>query len=247
MAEPAAAPSGTPTSAFAHGCRVALTSVFAFVIVFTYIGFGAMAHDYGFSVGWAMLSTALQWAGPAQVILVTGLGPGAVLVETAVAVALSSVRLLPIVVALMPVVRREDAKPWQLVVPAHFMAVSVWVEAMRHAPALPRAHRMAFCNGVGLVLLLIGTAATALGYYMQAVLPALFGAAAMFITPISFLTSTARNARQVLEKAALALGLLIGPLLAFSQVAFDLLWTGIIGGTLAYGLHRYARHRKAAP
>ena len=126
------------------------------------------------------------------------------------------------------------------------MAVSVWVEAMRHAPALPRAHRIPFCNGVGLTLVGLGVAATAAGYYMQAVLPALFGAAAMFITPISFLCSTARNARQILEKAALALGLVIGPLLAFTQVAFDLLWTGIIGGTIAYLMHRYARKRSPA-
>jgi hypothetical protein len=87
----------------------------------------------------------------------------------------------------------------------------------------------------------MGTAATAVGYYLQSALPAVFGAAAMFITPISFLTSTARNARLLLEKAALALGLAIGPLLALSQVQFDLLWTGILGGTLAYGLHRWHR------
>ena len=74
---------------------------------------------------------------------------------------------------------------------------------------------------------------------------ALFGAAAMFITPISFLTSTARNARILLEKAALALGLAIGPVLAFSNVQFDLLWTGVIGGTLAYVLHRVQRTRSA--
>jgi predicted branched-subunit amino acid permease len=247
MSEPPAAPIGTSTGAFLFGCRRAAASVFAFVIVFTYIGFGALAHDYGFSVGWAMLSTALQWAGPAQVILVTGLGPGAVVIETAVAVALSSVRLLPIVVALLPVVKREDTRPWQLVLPVHFMAISVWVEAMRYAPGLPRAHRIAFCNGVGLSLLLVGVVATGVGYYLQAALPALFGAAAMFITPISFLVSTARNARQILEQAALALGLLIGPLLALSGVNFDLLWTGIIGGTIAYLIHRHQRRRSAAP
>ena len=74
MAEPALPPTGTSTDAFLYGVRRAATSVFAFVIIFTYIGFGALCHDYGFSVGWAMLSTALQWAGPAQVVLVTGLG-----------------------------------------------------------------------------------------------------------------------------------------------------------------------------
>ena len=246
MSEPPTAPTGTAFNAFLFGSRTAATSVFAFVIVFTYIGFGALAHDYGFSVGWAMLSTVLQWAGPAQVILVTGLGPGTVLIETAVAVGLSSVRFLPIVVALMPLVKREGSRPWQLLVPAHFMAISVWVEAMRHAPALPRQHRIPFCNGLGLTLLIMGTLATGLGYYLQSALPAIFGAAAMFITPISFLVSTARNARLLLEKAALGFGLILGPVLAFSQVQFDLLWTGIIGGTLAYVLHRVWRAWSAA-
>src|SRR6476469_8304503 len=232
MADALTAPPGTGTDAFLYGLRTAATSVFAFVIIFTYIGFGALCHDYGFSVGWAMLSTALQWAGPAQVVLVTGLGPGSILIETAVAVALSSVRFLPIVVALIPLVKREDGRPWQLVLPVHFMAVSVWVEAVRHAPTLPREHRIPFCNGLGLALLTLGTVFTAVGYYMQALLPALFGAAAMFITPISFLTSSARNARMLLDKAALGLGLAIGPVLAFSGLQFDLLWTGVIGGTL---------------
>jgi predicted branched-subunit amino acid permease len=239
------APPGTTVDAFLYGLRTAATSVFALVIIFTYIGFGALCHDYGFSVSWAMLSTALQWAGPAQVVLVTGLGVGMPLIETTVAVALSSVRFLPIVVTLIPLVKRDDARPWQLVLPVHFMAVSVWAEAMRHAPNMPREHRITFCNGVGLALLVLGTVFTAVGYYMQALLPTLFGAAAMFITPISFLTSTARNARLLLEKAALALGLTIGPVLALSNVQFDLLWTGVIGGTLAYGLHRLQRSRSA--
>jgi predicted branched-subunit amino acid permease len=232
------------TAAFFRGVRVAGTSVFAFVIVFTYIGFGALCHDYGFPVGWAMLSTALQWAGPAQVILVTGLGPGAALIETAIAVSLSSVRFLPIVVALLPVVKRDDTRPRDLIVPVHFMAVSVWVEAMRHAPGLPREHRIPFCNGVGLTLLSLGVIFSAVGYYAQALLPAVFGAAAMFITPISFLVSTARNLRILLDKAALALGLAIGPVLALSHVQFDLLWTGVIAGTVAYGLHRVQRARR---
>jgi predicted branched-subunit amino acid permease len=245
MSEPSVAPSDPASGAFLFGARVGLTSVFTFVIAFTYVGFGALAHDYGFSVGWAMLSTALQWAGPAQVVLLTGLGAGTSLIEIAVAVSLSSVRLLPIVVALLPMVKPARARPWQLLMPAHFMAVSVWVETMRHGPGLPREHRLAFCNGCGATLLVVGTAFTAVGYYLQALLPAVFGAAAMFITPISFLTSSARNARLLVEKAALGIGLIFGPVLAFSDVEFDLLWTGIIGGTLAYGLHRLHRGRSA--
>jgi predicted branched-subunit amino acid permease len=227
------------------GCRTAVTSVFGFVIAFTYIGFGALCHDYGLSMGWAMLSTALQWAGPAQVILVTGLGPGAALFETALAVSLSSVRLFPIVVALIPVVRQESTRLWQLLVPVHFMAVSVWIESMRAAPMLSRDQRIPFCNGVGSTLLLIGVVFTGIGYTIQALLPAVFAAGAMFMTPISFLVSTARNARLLLDKLALGLGLVLGPVLAFSKVEFDLLWTGIIAGSIAYGVHRVQRSRSA--
>lgn len=239
------APRGTSLDAFLYGLWRAGTSVFALVIITTMIGFGALCHDYGFSVGWAMLSTALLWAGPAQVVLATGLGPGTPLIETALAVALSSVRFLPIVVALIPLVRREGMRAWQLILPVHFMAVSVWVEAVRIAPTLPREHRISFCNGIGLGLLLLGVVFTAVGHFMQALLPPLFGAAAMFITPISFLTSTAHNARVILEKAALALGLVLGPAFAFSGVQYDLLWTGVIAGTAAYVLHRVQRTRSA--
>jgi predicted branched-subunit amino acid permease len=231
-------PIDSAVGAFLLGCRVALVSVFGFVITVTYIGFGALTHDYGFSVGWAMLSTVLMWAGPAQVILATALGSGTALIEMAVAVTLSSVRLLPMVVAVLPLVKTERTRPWQLLVPSHFIAVSVWVETMRVAPNLPRAHRIAFCNGLGVMWVGLGTVATGVGFFLSAALPALFGAAAMFITPMSFLVSTARNSRLLMEKAALALGLVIGPLLAFAKVDFDLLWTGILAGTLAYGLHR---------
>jgi predicted branched-subunit amino acid permease len=223
--------------------KVAFTSVFFTVIVTTYIGFGALCHDYGISVGWATLSTALMWAGPAQVILVTAVGAGTSAFEAAIAVGLSSVRLLPMVVALLPVVRGTRMRPWQLVVPSHFIAVSVWVEGMRHAPGLPREHRIAFCNALGITLVAAGSIATAAGFYLAALLPALFGAAAMFVTPLSFLFSTLRNSRLLLERLALLLGLIIGPLFAYYRVGLDLLWTGILAGTLAYAVHRWRRAR----
>ena len=76
-------------------------------------------------------STLLVWAGPAQVILISTLGGGAQLIEVAIAVGLSGVRLLPMVVALMPLLRGPNTKAHQLLLPAHFTAVSMWVESMR--------------------------------------------------------------------------------------------------------------------
>jgi hypothetical protein len=55
---------------------------------------------------------------------------------------------------------------------------------------------------------------------------------------MSFFLSTVHNARMMIDKLALGLGLVLGPLLAYWGVQLDLMWTGIIGGTLAYGVHR---------
>jgi hypothetical protein len=55
---------------------------------------------------------------------------------------------------------------------------------------------------------------------------------------MSFLISTARNCRVLADWLALGFGLVLGPLLAWWQLGLDLLWTGIVGGSLAYGIQR---------
>jgi predicted branched-subunit amino acid permease len=82
-----------------------------------------------------------------------------------------------------------------------------------------------------------------IGYFLTASLPPLLTAAMLFLTPMSFLISTARNARTLADRSALALGLIILPLLVYADVGLDLMWTGIIAGTAAYGIHRWRRGR----
>ncbi len=85
-----------------------------------------------------------------------------------------------------------------------------------------------------------------IGYYLTASLPPLLTAATLFLTPMSFLVSTARNARSLADRLALALGLIICPLLVYADVGLDLMWTGIIAGTAAYGFHRLRGHLRGA-
>jgi hypothetical protein len=42
----------------------------------------------------------------------------------------------------------------------------------------------------------------------------------------------------LVDRIAFGLGLAIGPLLTWYHVQLDLLWTGIGGGVIAYGIHR---------
>ena len=121
--------------AFLGGVTSAWTSVFFLVIAGTYSGIGAIAHDFGLGAWWVAASTVLMWAGPGQVILVSALGAGAAPIEVAVAVSLSGIRLFPMVVALLPLLRGEGRRLRDLLLPTHFTSVSMWVESLRLLPA----------------------------------------------------------------------------------------------------------------
>jgi predicted branched-subunit amino acid permease len=244
---PAAVPAGPVKSsagAFADGLAAASRSVFMIVLVGSYISIGALAHDLGFPIVWTVLSTLLVWAAPAQVILITALGAGTAPLEAAIAVSLSAIRLLPMVVALMPVLRSAKTRARSLILPAHFTAVSFWIESLRLAPALPRENRIAFANGLGAGLGCAAVSATIAGYYLAGVMPNAIVAAMLFLTPVSFLTSAIGSARLLSDKAAWLIGAVMAPLLAYEQVGLDVLWTGLVGGTAAYGIYRLRGARR---
>jgi hypothetical protein len=230
-------PQQNPVVAFGHGFLAAWRSVFAYVLLGTYVGLGALAHDFGWSAGWMVVSTLLIWAAPAQIILISTLGTTS-LAEVAIAVSLSSVRFMPMVVALLPKLKGPDTRLRHLIVPTHLTAISVWVEGMRLLPTLPQGRRIAFYNGLGTGLLSAAASASVVGYHMAAEVPVLFAAALLFLTPVSMLLSLARNCRALIDRLSLVLGLVIGPVIASTKIGLDLLWTGIIAGTLAYLVHR---------
>src|SRR5712671_6560257 len=127
----------SPLRAFAWGMRSVASTVLALVLFATYLGIGALAHDSHFSLGWALASTALVWAGPAQIILISTLGSGATAVQAAIAVTVSAIRLFPMVVSVLPLMRTPQTKRRQLVLVTHFIAVTLWVECFRLLPRVP--------------------------------------------------------------------------------------------------------------
>jgi predicted branched-subunit amino acid permease len=233
----------TSAGAFVRGIRASAQSVFVYVLFGTFVGYGALCHDLGFSLLWGIASTVLIWAGPAQVIVVTALGSGLPAGEAAVAVTLSGIRLLPMVAALLPVIRTPATRFWHLLLPAHLTAVSMWVESLRMAPQVPRERRVAFCNGLGIGMMVAALAATILGFVLAQRLPPLFAAAVLFLTPMAFTVSIARNSRELVDKLAFGLGLALTPIFALAKVDLALLVGGLLAGTLAYAVHRVARMR----
>ncbi|MGP9811149.1 AzlC family ABC transporter permease [Rhodopseudomonas sp. NSM] len=231
----------SPMRAFLLGLRAVATSVLSMVLFATFIGIGALAHDSGFSLGWVLLGTLLVWAGPAQIILISTLGSGATALQAAIAVTVSAIRLFPMVVSVLPMLRTPTTKLRHLVMPAHFVAVTMWVECFRLLPQVPRERRIAFANGLGTGLISVSLIANVTGHLLAANLPPLFGAAVLLLTPLAFLLSTARNCRELADVVALGLGLALFPLVALFDTGVDVLISGVAAGTIAYGVHRFRR------
>jgi predicted branched-subunit amino acid permease len=225
------------------GAKSAASSILALVLFFTFIGVGAFAHDSGFTLGWALASTVLVWAGPAQVILISTSHAGATLLESALAVTISAIRLLPMVVSVLPMMRMPHTRMRELALPAHLVAITVWVESFRLLPHVPRERRIAFVNGLGLTLVFLSTTATAIGYGLAANLPPVLAAGILALTPLTFLLSTVRNAHRLVDKLALALGLALYPLVSMLHTGVDILICGLTAGTIAYGAHRWRKGR----
>jgi predicted branched-subunit amino acid permease len=223
------------------GVKAVGSTILTLVLFATYLGIGALAHDSGFSLGWALASTLFVWAGPAQIILISTLGTGGTVVQAAIAVTLSAIRLFPMVVSVLPMVRTRETPMRKLALPAHFVAVTMWIECSRMLPQVPRERRVAFTNGLGTGLVSVCLVATTLGYVLAANLPELLAAAILLLTPLAFLFSTARNSRQLVDRLALVLGLALFPLMAMLHTGVDILLSGVAAGTLAYGVHWWRR------
>lgn len=216
-------------------------TVLTLVLFATYIGIGALAHDSGFSLFWALLSTVLIWAGPAQIILISTLGSGATALQAAIAVTLSAIRLFPMVVSVLPMLRGPKTRKRDLILPSHFIAITLWVECFRVLPQVPRERRIAFTCGLGTGLVTACSLATAVGYGLAANLPPLLGAAILLLTPLAFLLSTARNSARLSDALALVLGLALFPVVARYQTGVDILISGLVAGSIGYAVDRWRR------
>ncbi|WP_349371926.1 AzlC family ABC transporter permease [Salinarimonas sp.] len=228
-----------------RGARDAL-ALPAWVVGFALVGVGGLAQDVGHPLGAAMLSTLLIWAGPAQVIFYGAIAAGVALPLIAVAICLSSIRFLPMTISLMPLLRRPGQGLLAQIALAHYVAVTVWVESLRRLPQMPAEHRVPYYLGFANACIVTTTALTGVGWFLSGTLPGPLASGLLFITPIYFTLALAAGARTTVDVAAIGLGFTLAPLFGVLVGRdFDLLLTGLVGGTIAYLVGRRRRGRRA--
>lgn len=221
-------------AAFARGLAAALWSPFGLPFLGLYLGFGALACDEGFSLVWAESVTALVFAVPAQILLVSGLNGQMGLLETAVAISLTAVRFAPMTATLIALVRRPDTRMRQMLAASHCVVVTVWVESMRLLPARPKAGRLAYLNGLAAAFFCFALVGTWIGHTLSTRLHPIGAAALLFMTPNLFLLAGIKGCRSTADWCAILVSLAACLLLWLVGMRFDPLWIGVAVGTLAF-------------
>ncbi|WP_455271787.1 AzlC family ABC transporter permease [Rhizobium herbae] len=215
----------------------------AMILMLSFVGFCAFTAQAGIPVEHVVFMTGMVWALPAKVILVSSILGGANLLTAFIAVTLSSIRLMPMVAALVPEIRTEKTPTWLLLFLSHFVAITAWVFAMERVQAVPREHRIAFFAGFGITLVLANMLLVAVVYRFVAEFPPIVAGCLFFLTPVYFLASIWSSARHPVIYVALAVGLIAGPLFYWLAPEFDILLAGVGGGTLAWAAERSWRKR----
>lgn len=230
---PAWAARASPRGAFLRGLAVA-GSAPGLVLIAGSFGFGALARDSGFDAGEAAATSMFFYALPAQVVLADQLARGAGIIAAAFAVSLTGIRLLPMTVTLIPYVRNGSAPRGLGLLVAHFVAVTAWIEGLRRLPSLPPRLRLWHFLGIGAGMLSMTLTGTMLGFVAAASVPSVVAAAFLFMTPLYFLLSLIGTARTLSDRLAVALGAALGAPLYVLLPGFDLLASGLLGGTIAF-------------
>jgi predicted branched-subunit amino acid permease len=230
---PAWAATATEREALLRGLLVGPTTP-GLILFSTSIGFGALARDAGFSLADAAFIAATVYALPGQVVLVDQFARGATLVAVALAVSLTAVRLLPMTVTLMPLLREPRRRLWPMLMAVHTIGITGWLEGLRRLPALPAALRLPHFLGIGLAFMAMTIAGTLAGHLAAGLVPRAIAAVLLFATPIYFILSLVGNARSRSDRLAVGVGLIGGPLVFMAAPGFELVIAGVGGGTLAW-------------
>ena len=230
---------------FLRGAAAAF-SIPGLILASAFVGFAGLAKASGLTVVETVFMTAVVWALPAKVVLIGAILSKSSIFAAAFAVALSSVRLMPMVVALVPEMRVEKTRPWVLYALSHFVAVTSWVLALERFRDVPPERRTIFYAGLGGTLVAGNMTVVTVVYLVADTLPPAASAALFLLTPMYFLTSLWGSARERAAHVAMVLGLGLGPLFHVLVPGFDLLAAGLIGGGAAYGWHRFARRNRPA-
>jgi predicted branched-subunit amino acid permease len=232
----------SPRDAFWSGIRDAAGAPAA-VLFAGMVGFGAMGKTNGFDVWFTTSTSFFMFALPGQVVLLEMAITGSSALAIALAVTLTATRFITMTVTLFPQLHQSDRNR-SLYASVHLLAMTAWAISMREFHAIETRHRLNYFIGLGLVCWLISIPGTILGFYLAGMVPAAVTLGLVFINPLFFLL-TFTEVKPWINRIALVLGCIFGPIFFIVDRDTSLLSAGLVAGTIAYFIDRNFLRKKA--
>ena len=231
-----------PSDAFWSGIRDAAGAP-AMVLFAGMVGFGAMGKTNGLDIWFTTLTSFFMFALPGQVVLLEMVITGSSMVAIALAVTLTSTRFITMTVTLFPQFHEKDRNRG-LYASVHLLAMTAWAISMREFNTIESKHRLSYFVGLGLLCWWISIPGTILGYLLAGVVPAAITLGLVFINPLFFLL-TFTEVKPWINRIAIGLGFVLGPLFYLLDRDTSLLTTGLVAGTIAYFVDRKFLRKRA--
>lgn len=206
----------------------------------TMAGFGAISRESGLDVFVTLASTLFIWGMPGQVAFVDLYAVGASGAVIFTAVALANLRMLPMTVSGLPMMRLKDhgIGLFGRVGIAHLLAVTGWAQLTAAQSKVPPAGILPYYLGFVSIIYIAASAGTIFGYYLSDLVPDPVIRVAIFATPV-YLLLLVGSARQWGNRVAVILGAMLGPLTYPVLGDWCIMAAGLGGGTMAVLAARY--------
>ena len=230
------------SDAFWSGIRDAAGAP-AMVLFAGMVGFGAMGKTNGFDVWFTSFTTFFMFALPGQVVLLEMAITGSSVLAIALAVTLTSTRFVTMTVTLFPQFHQKDRNR-NLYASVHLLAMTAWAISMKEFHSIEVKHRLSYFVGLGLLCWLISIPGTILGFYLAGMVPPAVTLGLIFINPLFFLL-TFTEVKPWINRIAILMGCIFGPIFFIVDRDTSLLTAGVIGGTLAYVIDRKFLRKRA--
>jgi len=237
-------PYASPNAAWRGGARDYLGGA-ALAMGASFMGFDAAARDIGLSLAQSVATTAGMVFVPSQMVMADLARSGAGIVTLIVAVALVSLRLFPMSLALMPLLREGRTERLRFYAGGYVLATTAWAYAMKRCPTLPTDQRLGYFSGAAITNYVVILFSTAIGYQLADAMHPAVTAGLVLFAPLFFLLLFIADVVDRAGRVALATGAVLGPLLFLVDREWSIVATGLIGGTIAFAVHRAGERRGA--
>ncbi len=212
----------------------------AFILFFTMLGFGSFSQRAGFELEMAIAASMLIWGLPGQLVMADLSAAGQPILVIVFACSLANARFLPMVVSFLPMISRADTKLSQLILDAQLLSINSWAMCLREFPDVEPNYRRQYFVIFASVILFAGLAGTVVGHVGSVVLPHALVLGFIFASPL-FFALVLSAVPSFSYRVAMIAGCVIMPLMHYWLPSFDLLLSGLIGGSIAFLIDREKR------